>query len=53
MRRTALVAGIAALALGLTAGTASAVPPQHFTVDPPLNVVQDAKSYRTRRREAR
>jgi hypothetical protein len=41
MRRTALVAGIAAIALGLTAATASAVPPQHFTATPPTRIVQD------------
>jgi hypothetical protein len=42
MRRTALVAGIAAAAIGLTAGTASAaVPPQHFTAEPPTRIVQD------------
>ena len=41
MRRTALVAGIAVAALGLTAATASAVPPQHFTAQPPTRIVQD------------
>lgn len=41
MRRTALVAGIAATAVGLTAATASAVPPQHFTAAPPTRIVQD------------
>lgn len=42
MRRTALVAGIAATALGLVATTASAVPPQHFTAEPPTRIVADA-----------
>ena len=42
MRRTALVAGIAATALGLIAATASAVPPQHFTAEPPTRIVEDA-----------
>jgi hypothetical protein len=41
MRRTALVAGVAAIALGLMAATATAVPPQHFTQDPPARIVQD------------
>jgi hypothetical protein len=35
------VAGIAATALGLMAATASAVPPQHFTAEPPTRIVQD------------
>ena len=41
MRTTALVAGIAATALGLMAATASAVPPQHFTAEPPTRIVED------------
>src|SRR5687767_13839278 len=41
MRRTSLVAGIAATALGLLAATASAVPPEHFTAEPPTRIVQD------------
>jgi hypothetical protein len=41
MRSTALVAGVAATALGLMAATASAVPPQHFAQDPLPRVVQD------------
>ena len=41
MRRTALVAGIVATALGLLAATASAMPPQHFTAEPPTRIVQD------------
>jgi hypothetical protein len=41
MRRTALVAGVAAIALGLMAATAPAAPPQHFTQDPPARIVQD------------
>jgi hypothetical protein len=41
MRRTALVAGIAATALGLVAAGASAVPPQHFTAEPPTRIVED------------
>jgi hypothetical protein len=41
MRRTALVAGIAATALGLMAAAASAVPPQHFTAEPPTRIVED------------
>ena len=41
MRRTALVAGVAATALGLWGATASAVPPQHFTAEPPTRIVQD------------
>jgi hypothetical protein len=41
MRRTALVAGIAATALGLVAAGASAVPPQHFTAEPPTRILED------------
>jgi hypothetical protein len=41
MRRTALVVGVAAIALGLAAATALAVPPQHFTQDPPVRIVED------------
>jgi hypothetical protein len=41
MRRPAVVAGVAAIALGLMAATAAAVPPQHFAQDPPARIVQD------------
>jgi hypothetical protein len=41
MRRTALVAGLAMTALWLMAGSAAAVPPQHFTADPPARIVED------------
>ena len=41
MRRPALIVGVTAIALGLTAATASAIPPQHFTADPPPSIVQD------------
>jgi hypothetical protein len=41
MRRPAVVAGVAAIALGLMAATAAAVPPQHSAQDPRARIVQD------------